>query len=137
MSVMPCILQGMTTPSPVPATQRPERVIVKPARYSRLEALLCEYGHRKQEAADAEQRFKELKAAIAAELEDMYPFEVRPSVGYEIPATSMFPSLSISYKSQTYLPVGDIRTNFPAIYEAFKKESTFVEVRESQKGKGR
>jgi hypothetical protein len=125
-------MQGMTDNHTVPAPF--ERVVVKPTRDSRLESLLCEYKLRKQEAADAEQRFKDLKSAIAAELEDLYPAEVRPSKGYEIPASSMYPELTINYKTQEYLPGGEIKKHFPAIYESFKRESSFVDVRERQIG---
>lgn len=124
----------MTDNHTVPA--RLERVIVKPVQGSRLEGLLCEYKFRKQEAADAEQRFKELKSSISAELEDMYPASNRPAKGYEIPATQMYPELTVNYKTQEYLPGGEIKKNFPAIYDAFKRESTFVDVREKQIGKG-
>lgn len=124
----------MTDNNTVPAPL--ERVIVKPPRESRLEALLCEYKWRKQESADAEQRFRELKSAIAAELEEMYPAEARPSKGYEIPATQMYPELTINYKTQEYLPSGEIKKNFPDIYDAFKRESQFVDVREKQLGGG-
>ena len=129
------MLSGMTDNSTVPVPL--ERVIVKPPRDSRLEALLCEYKMRKQEAADAEQRFRELKSAIAAELEDMYPAEVRPSKGYEVPATQMYPELTVNYKTQEYLPGGEIKKNFPEIYDAFKRESRFVDVREKQVGGAR
>jgi hypothetical protein len=124
----------MTDNPTVPA--RLERVIVKPVRDSRLESLLCEYKIRKQEAADAEQRFKELKAAIGSELEDMYPAEVRPAKGYEIPASSMYPELTVNYKTQEYLPGGEIKKHFPEIYETFKRESCFTDIRERQQGKG-
>ncbi len=132
------MMSDMTTnpPTPGPVETRLERVIVKPARDSRLIELLCEYKVRKQEAADAEQRFKDLKSAIASELEDMYPAGARPTKGYEIPATLMYPELTINYKTQEYLPGGEIKKHFPEIYDTFKRESRFTDVREKIQGNG-
>lgn len=121
----------------VPESTAPERAIVKPAANSRLEGLLCEYEQRKSEAAEAESKFKELKAAIVAELEGLYPDEsTRPTVAYEIPSSLMYPALVMQYKVQWYLPADSVKTHLPEFYEAFKKEKSYPELRESQKGKG-
>jgi hypothetical protein len=115
------------------APARPERVIVKPPRDSRLEALLCLYESRKAEDARTEREFKELKAAILAELEDIFTGSARPETAYEIAPTVMYPALTVSYKSQEYLPVSVIREHFPEIFEKFKvRKPTFAEIREAR-----
>lgn len=139
------ILTSMTTPETTPElcdetapeSTAPERAIVKPAANSRLEGLLCEYEQRKSEAAEAESKFKELKAAIVAELEGLYPDEsTRPTAAYEIPASLMYPNLIWQYKTSEYLPAASIKEYLPDVYAAFKKPKNYWELRESQKGKG-
>lgn len=124
--------------SPEEQGKAPERVIVQPARESRLESLLCLYEQKKTAAQDAERTFKELKSAIAAELETLYSdLDKRPTQAYEIPGTVMYPPLVLQYKESWYLPVDSIRDNLPNVYEAFKKRKVYQELRESQAGKGR
>lgn len=110
-------------------TQRPEHVIVKPPRDSRLESLLCLYEARKQAAAQAEAEFKELKAAILAELEGIYIGDARPQASYDISGTQMYPGLAVTYKSQEYVPAAVIRKHFPEIFEQFKQEKEYSEIR--------
>lgn len=134
---LPRVAEAAVSPDAGPESSAPERVIVKPVRNSKLEGLLCEYAQRKAEAAEYEQKFKDLKAAIIAELEAAYPDpETRPTEAYEITASQMYPALTLQYKKSWYLPVDSIRDNLPQVYAAFKKLKTYAELRESQKGKG-
>lgn len=116
-------------PPPEPPTA-PERVIVKAAPNSRLEALLALYIPYKERAAQAESAFKELRKAIEAELEGMYPEGQRPTVGYEIPASQVNPQISMVYKQSDYLPTGKIKEFLPVVYEAFKQRKGYWEMRE-------
>jgi hypothetical protein len=47
------------------------------------------------------------------------------------------PELTVYYKSQWYLPDAPIREMFPEIWEGFKREKHFTEVREAQAGRPR
>jgi hypothetical protein len=47
------------------------------------------------------------------------------------------PELTVYYKSQDYMPDSVIREHFPDIWEAFKKEKHFSEVREKPAGRPR
>lgn len=116
---------------------RPERVMVKPGTDSRLEALHSVYNTLKQEETEAKRKFSELKKAITAELEALYPGESRPSHAYVVPASMYGPELTVYYKTQDYMPDSLIRENFPEIWETFKREKQFSEVRESQTGRPR
>lgn len=127
-------IQSLSASSPEPEPEgRPERVVVKPPPNSRLEALLCEYSSRKKAAQEAEAKFKELKAAIGAELENLYPPEQRPSEAYEIPPTMMYPEITFQQKKSWYLPDGVIREYLPQVYDTFKKEKAYWELREAQR----
>ena len=117
--------------------ERPERVIVQPGENSKLEALHSLYNVLKQEETEARRKFKELKSAITAELEALYPGDDRPSHAYVVPASIYGPELTVYYKSQDYIPDSVIREHFPSIWEAFKKEKKFSEVREAQHGRPR
>jgi len=116
--------------------EAPARAIVQPVRESRLEGLLCLYSQYKSEFAEAKQKFDDLKDAITAELEGLYPDEAtRPTEAYEIPASIMYPGLTWQYKESWYLPVDAIRDNLPNVYEAFKKKKSYKELREAQTGR--
>jgi len=117
--------------------ERPERVIAKPEADSRLEALHAQYEPLKQAEIEAKRKFSELKAAISAELETLYSGDARPEHAYVVPASMYGPELTIYYKSQYYLPDASIRDNFPDIWEQFKREKKFTEVRASQAGRPR
>jgi hypothetical protein len=110
---------------------------VKPDADSRLEALHSLYNSYKDAAAAAATQFAELKKAIAAELEAQYPGKSRPSHAYVVPASMYGPELTIYYKSQYYLPDASVRDHFPEIWDQFKREKKFTEVREAQAGKPR
>jgi hypothetical protein len=118
-------------------TERPERVIVQPSQDSKLEALHSLYNTLKQEETEAKRKFRELKSAITAELEALYPGDERPSHAYVVPASMYGPELTVYYKSQDYMPDSVIREHFPDIWEAFKKEKHFSEVREKPAGRPR
>lgn len=118
-------------------TKRPERVVVRPAADSRLEGLHAQYEVLKQAEVDAKQAFSSLKNAIAAELEALYAGDDRPSDAYEVPASIYGPALTIYYKSQVYLPSDPIKQFFPEIYNQFKQQKVFTEVRASQAGQSR
>jgi hypothetical protein len=116
---------------------RPERVIASPAPDSRLEALHAQYKPLKEAFEQAQQAFKELKAAITAELETEYQGNARPSEAYEIPASAYGPPLTIYYKHSKYMPDSVIREFFPEIWKDFARDKSYSEVRESQQGRRR
>jgi hypothetical protein len=141
IAALEAALASLKAPAPVPEaapeSTRPERVIVKPPKDSRLEALMCEFAMRQKAAQDAAQKFKELKEGIAAELEALYPEEIRPTEAFEIPGTFMYDAITMNYKSEPYLPAAAIREHLPQVYDAFKKFKVYSEIRVSQRGKGR
>lgn len=102
---------------------------MRPPADSRLEALLCLLEEKSQDAARASRELKELKAAILAELEGVYVGPARPSKAYDIGPTSMYPGVTVSYYSQEYLPAAPIRENFPDIYEEFKQQKNYTDIR--------
>jgi hypothetical protein len=111
-------------------TTRPERVLVKPDPDSRLAGLLCLYEMRKAAADEAEKAYDELKKSILAELLELYPDEAtRPSKAFDIPGNEQHPPLSYTFKSQYFLSNPLIREHMPAVYDAFKVEKTYWELR--------
>lgn len=133
------VIQSLSPQSVQPPVDqpRPECVIVKPARGSRLEALLCLYKPYKEAHTQAKAAYDELKTQITTEVEEMYPEGERPTDGYEIAATQMHPGISISYKESVYLPSGKIREFLAPVYDAFKQVKRYSEVREASGGTGR
>ena len=110
--------------------QRPERVLVKPDPDSRLAGLLCLYETRKAEHNAAEAAYKELGKSILSELMEMHPDEdTRPTKAFDIPGCDMYPPVSYTYVSKYYLSNPLIREHMPDVYEAFKKEQAYWELR--------
>lgn len=132
----PAVFEQITG-QPAEAPQRPERVIVRPGKESRLEALLALYRPYKDEAAAAKQKFDDLKASISAELEAAFEGDARPSDAYEIPASAMWPQITFQRKSQPYLPTAKIREFLPDVYKAFAGVKEYWEMRESTRGQRR
>jgi hypothetical protein len=120
--------------APMPAVKAPARVVVKPAPDSRLEGLLTLFKSRQEASAAAETAFKDLKRAILAELEALYPEAARPTEAYEVPATALYPQLTFQYKEVPYLPAPRIREFLPAVYDAFHGVKRYWELRETGKG---
>lgn len=133
------VIQSLSPQSVQPPVDQPspECVIVKPARGSRLEALLCLYKPYKEAYTQAKTAYDELKTQITAEVEEMYPEGERPTDGYEIAATAMHPGISINYKESEFLPSGKIREFLAPVYDAFKQVKRYSEVREAASGTGR
>lgn len=115
----------------------PPRVVVKPVRDSRLEALLALYRPYKDAREQAEGQFKELTEGIRAELEALYPEEQRPAEAYEIPASPMWPQLTFAYKESRQLAVKQVRELLPQVYDAFHTVRSWWELRESATGRTR
>lgn len=136
LAVIQALYPHLAIPVPPPASA-PERVVVKPPRDSKLEGLLAQYKPFKDAKEQAENRFKELNKAITSELEDMYQGAKRPTEAYEVPASTMWPALTVAYRVKEYLPAPKIREFLPAVYKAFATTSRYSEVRESTVGRKR
>jgi hypothetical protein len=115
---------------PTEEKKRPERVLVKPDPDSRLAGLLCLYERKKAAADEAEKAYEELKKSILAELMALFPKEEdRPSKAFDISGNEMYPPVSYTFVSKYYLSNPLIKEHMPAVYEAFKKQSTHWELR--------
>lgn len=113
--------------------KRPERVLVKPDPDSRLAALLCLYETYKAEYDAAEAKYEELKKSILVELQGMVPADEQPLKAYDIPGSAMYPPVSYTYHSSFYLSNPKIREYLPDVYEAFKTEKSYWEMRRSKR----
>jgi hypothetical protein len=106
------------------AGERLETVIVTVPKDSRLEALLCMEGKARDAHDAAEANWRELKSAIAAELQGLYPGDAAPTKSFEIPGGPMWAGLTVSWRNgKEYLETGLIKQHIPQVWEAFKKQS--------------
>jgi hypothetical protein len=106
-----------------PPADRLETVIVTVPKDSRLEALLCTEGKARDAHDAAEANWKELKSAIAAELQALYPGDAAPTKSFEIPGGPMWATMSVSWREgKEYLETGLIKEHIPQIWKAFKKQ---------------
>jgi hypothetical protein len=123
-SIAPQALVPVQAPEGAPA-----RVVVKPVKDSRLEALLTQYKPLKDDKEAAAKDFEE--NTIRAELEALYPGDKRPTEAYEIPATNMWPRLTFSYREAKQLATKQVKELMPVFYEAFSTVRSWWELRES------
>ena len=106
-----------------PATDRPEVVIVDVPKESRLEQLLCREEKVRAAYAAAEAERDELRKAVIAEVEALYPGNRAPTKGYEIPGGPMWNPLRLSWhEGREYLEDSLIKEHIPQIWDAFKKK---------------
>jgi len=111
--------QAQAQPGP---TDRPEVVIVEVPPESKLEQLLCLEGKLRaaHEAADA--NWDEFRSAVTTELQRLYPGNLAPTKGFEIPGGPMWRGLTLSWRpGKEYLPTDLIKQHIPQVWTAFKK----------------
>jgi hypothetical protein len=104
---------------------QPEVVIVTVPPNSRLESLLCMEDRARDAHNAAEANWAELKSAITAECQALYPGTAGPTKAFEIPAKPpMWAGLTIAWRDgKEYLPTDLIKQHIPQIWTAFKKRS--------------
>lgn len=106
------------------SAERLETVIVRVPKDSRLEALLCMEEKARDAHSAADANWDELKSAITAELQAMYPGDAAPTKSFEIPGGPMWHGLTVSWRNgKEYLETSLIRQHIPQIWDAFKKQS--------------
>lgn len=101
---------------------KPEVLIVRPEKDSALETLLCLYEQKKSAKNAAEEAWEEYSKALSGALRAYNSDENVKA--YEIPATRMYPSLSVSWREgREYLPTELIKKHIPQVWDAFKQRT--------------
>lgn len=103
-------------------TGQAEVIVVRPAKDSPLETLLCLYEQRKGAYDAAKSEWEEYKLALTSALRSYEPDENVKS--YEVPASPMYPALAVSWRDgREYLPTELIKRHIPQVWDAFKQRT--------------
>lgn len=107
-----------------PVSARPEYVIVTVPRDSVLEALLTLEDSKRTAYETAKQDWDEYRSALEARVMELYPGDLAPTKGFEIPGGPMWKGMTLNWtEGREFLANDLIRQHIPQVWNAFKKQS--------------